>query len=86
LPVARSMPAVALGAGGRIFVSGGTIGSTYTNSVDVFDPASGGWSSAPPMNVNRSEHAAATDVHGTIYVMGGWNGAALNSAERLATT
>ena len=60
--------------GGKIFAVGGyNGGSSALSSVEVFDPADGGWSPGPSLRRARADHAAA-QVAGRLYVLGGGNG------------
>ncbi|MCX6089476.1 MAG: hypothetical protein NTX88_03680 [Candidatus Atribacteria bacterium] len=57
---------------GRIYLLGGTTGKWgySTNSVDVFDPQTGSWSSASPMKEKKSSFVGLA-YQGKIYVVGG---------------
>jgi hypothetical protein len=62
--------------GGKIYVVAGQQGqdaaAAYTKSVDIFDPATASWASAPSLPTVRSHHGAATFVsNGKIVVLGG---------------
>ncbi len=62
---------------GRILIIGGFVGATGTSqgtptsAVEVFDPATGGITSAPSMNVARANHTAALLPDGRVVVAGG---------------
>src|SRR5262249_964189 len=57
---------------GRIYVmGGGTFGDPVPN-VEVFDPATTGWSRAADMPRPRSDFGAVTGLDGRIYVFGGY--------------
>jgi N-acetylneuraminic acid mutarotase len=73
LPTQRNHLAAA-GVGGKVYVIGGRfgggVGSEMTNVVEVFDPASGTWSSAAPMPTVRAGINGIA-ARGCIYVFGG---------------
>ncbi len=57
---------------GKIYVIGGWLdGYSITNVVEVYDPATNTWSTAPPLPTNR-HHCAAVSVDGILYVIGGY--------------
>jgi N-acetylneuraminic acid mutarotase len=62
--------------GGKIYLVAGQQGqdaaAVYSNSVAIFDPATGSWTTAPSLPTARSHHGAATFVsNGKIVVLGG---------------
>ena len=74
LPVARYGHTAAV-VDGKIYVVGGTINNdagqmTYTDRVDMYDPAVDSWQQRAAMPTVRSWHAAAV-VDGKIYATGG---------------
>ncbi len=60
---------------GRILISGGTLSTSnsgsMTNRAEIYDPATGVFSAAAPMNVARSSHTSAVLADGRIMVIGG---------------
>jgi N-acetylneuraminic acid mutarotase len=68
-------PGVATGPDGRIYVIGGVSGSGPTSAVvpdvQIFDPATQGWSLGTPIPTARTELAAVTGSDGRIYAIGG---------------
>lgn len=81
----RTSPAAVTTADGRILAIGGTtsaLSPLYTNSVEVYVPATDTWSAAPPLLAPRAELAAST-VSGVVYAFGGRGVGAsfLNSTE-----
>jgi hypothetical protein len=89
LPSPRSDLA-AYAHGGKIYVFGGCTGSVVavTNAVDVYDPVSDTWSTAPAdMPTARSSIYAVGAKGGTVYVIGGQAGGlqlTTNEAYKLA--
>ena len=76
LPSARSDLAAAV-VGHRIYVFGGcTAGpGTIVNDVDVYDPVTDTWSTAPTdMPTARAAMYSVAGKGGTVYVIGGWDG------------
>jgi hypothetical protein len=62
-------------------VAGGTSGG-YSSSVDLFDPASGTWTAASPLNIARYLHAIALLPNGKALIVGGeGSSGALTNAE-----
>jgi predicted RecA/RadA family phage recombinase len=58
---------------GNVLVAGGTLGSTWTNSVEQYQPSTGTWVTAPAMNSARSQHTATLLPDGRLLVIGGQN-------------
>ncbi|MCP4631844.1 MAG: hypothetical protein GY855_02880 [candidate division Zixibacteria bacterium] len=58
---------------GKIYVIGGWLngGSGITDIVEVYDPATDTWTTAPPLPINR-HHCAVVSVDGILYVIGGY--------------
>lgn len=75
LPSARSGLA-AVTVGGKIYVFGGCRGfGIILADVDVYDPVTDTWSTAPTnMPTPRAGMYAAASKGGTVYVIGGWDG------------
>jgi hypothetical protein len=84
MPTPRAWLTAASGADGRIYSIGGQLSSfsslpdggvsgTYTASsaVEIYDPATGQWSSGPSLPTARWLLAAARGPDGAIYAMGG---------------
>jgi len=83
LPNARAGAATVI-LDGSIYVIGGRSsngGSSFLNSVVVFDPQVGYWTSRAPMRTGRADFSAAV-IDGIIYVFGGrGSGGELDSVE-----
>jgi len=76
MPTARTHLAAATGGDGRIYAIGGCLtsdGYAGVNTVEVYDPSTNVWSSAPPMPTARTGLAAVTGLDGRIYAIGGSN-------------
>jgi N-acetylneuraminic acid mutarotase len=59
---------------GKALVTGGRIGGSGTlSTVELYDPASGNWSTVKPMNGARYGHTATLLPNGKVLVAGGWN-------------
>lgn len=60
---------------GRVLITGGCTGSCDSSlrSAELFDPASGTFRQAAPMNDERDSHAAAALPDGRVLVVGGWS-------------
>lgn len=54
----------------KIYVAGGTQGSTSLSQLEVYDPATNTWTTLAPMSVPRN-HAAGAVINGKFYVVGG---------------
>lgn len=63
---------------GKLYVVGGNDGSTFLDTVRVYDPAANTWSTEAPMPTARQRLAAA-GIGGKLYVVGGDGG--LNAIE-----
>src|SRR5262249_29082896 len=84
LSKARYGLAAAAGADRRVDAIGGITGAsnaTITGLVEAFSPASGTWSTLPPLIAPRSNHVAIGVPDGRIFVVGGGN--ATNNYEDL---
>jgi hypothetical protein len=67
---------------GKVLVVGGYDGSAYLSSVELYDPATGTWTTKKPLNTARGYHTATLLSDGRVLVVGGYNGSAsLGSAE-----
>ncbi|UQA55776.1 kelch repeat-containing protein [Polyangium aurulentum] len=64
---------------GKVLVAGGSISGP--NSVELYDPATDGWSAVPSMMQDRSEHTATLLPNGKVLVAGGTGSQPLASAE-----
>lgn len=89
LPSARSDLA-AVAHGGKIYAFGGcTDFVTVVDDVDVYDPTTDTWSTAPAdLPTARAAFYGAAARGGSVYVIGGWNGAAqvaTNEAYKVAS-
>jgi N-acetylneuraminic acid mutarotase len=77
--------AAAAGPDGRIYAIGGIAGNlltpTFSNMVQVYDPATNSWSTAAPMPSPRSSLAVAAGADGRIYAIGGDNAGPLATVE-----
>ena len=58
---------------GKIYAIGGLQGTGFLANVEVYDPPSNSWSTAPSI-LTALGALAATDVNGLIYTVGGANG------------
>lgn len=90
LPAARSDLAAAT-VGGKIYVFGGCDGArAFLNTVDVYDPVTNTWSTAPQdMPTARAGMYAVEQKGNEVYVIGGWDGMspglATNEAYKVST-
>jgi hypothetical protein len=68
---------------GKVLVAGGTNGPTIFTSIELYNPVTGTWSFANPMNVPRRNHTATLLPNGKILVTGGFttNTTVTNTAE-----
>ena len=73
LPGARSDLA-AVAHGGKIYVFGGCKSGVFLGDVDVYNPVTNTWSTAPlDMPTARASMYGAAAKGNTVYVIGGWN-------------
>lgn len=80
MPTARHSSSVTV-IGNLIYVIGGSLGTTNTNIVEVYDITTNSWSTKASMNSIRCEFVTAT-VNGKIYAIGGNNNfGAVNTVE-----
>ncbi|MDQ3618316.1 MAG: hypothetical protein M3374_06355 [Pseudomonadota bacterium] len=70
---------------GKVLVTGGCAGQcdVSLDEVEVFDPASGGFQSLPPMAEPRNSHAAVALEDGRVLVAGGWSGREVTASVEL---
>jgi N-acetylneuraminic acid mutarotase len=69
--IIRYSVAGALGADGRIYAIGGSVGSGAPTSVEAYDPGSDIWSFVASMATGRDGFAAVLGPDGRIYAIGG---------------
>jgi len=87
LGIARESHTATLLPNGKLLVAGGRNNRSgdangALRSVEIYDPATGKWSDAPPLNVARFDHIALLLRDGTVLVAGGRNvGGYLDSVE-----
>jgi N-acetylneuraminic acid mutarotase len=72
MPTARSFSG-STALGGKIYVVGGYNGSSYLNTLEVYDPATDTWSTKANMPTARG-YLAVGVVNGKIYAVGGYDG------------
>lgn len=61
-------------ADGRVLVVGGkSLTSSYTTSAEIFNPATGFWTTVEPMGLARADHTATLMDSGEVLVAGGSN-------------
>src|SRR5262245_20808027 len=85
---ARILHTATLLPGGKVLVAGGLIGCnpscTPTNSVEIYDPATGTWRATAGMRLPRANHAAVLLRDGKVLVAGGTGaGGAVTSVSEL---
>jgi formylglycine-generating enzyme required for sulfatase activity len=56
---------------GKVLISGGIISGGYLSSAEIYDPATGTWSSTSSMTSARYQHAAAMLGNGKVLISGG---------------
>ena len=84
MPTPRAASGVAV-VGTRIYIAGGLSGSTVYDNFDVFDTATGVWSSLPRL-ANRRDHLTAQSIGSRIFVMAGRSGSQfVNATEEYDT-
>ena len=70
---------------GRVLLAGGLTswggGGASGNSAEVFDPATGKFTTVGPMATQRTDHTANLLGDGTVLIAGGWNGHGADAAE-----
>jgi uncharacterized repeat protein (TIGR01451 family) len=72
MPVALSGPAVAA-HGGKLYVFGGRDTVGYLSKTYEYDPVTDTWTEKAPMPGGGRAFAAAAELDGKIYVVGGWS-------------
>ena len=73
---------VLIAGGKQINFFSGT--EVFLNSAEIYDPASGNWTTTASLNASRSSHGATLLQNGKVMVVGGWdatNNGPLRSAE-----
>jgi len=77
MPTARALHTATVLTDGRVAVCGGAQGTLTVplplSAVDVFDPTSNTWSSAPALTAARASHVAQLMADGTLLLFGGQN-------------
>ncbi len=73
MSTARSGHAAILLQNGKVLVAGGLTMNGWTNSAELFDPATVAWSSASNMNAARQYFTATLMTNGKVLVSGGQN-------------
>ena len=77
LSAARSFATATVLDSGKVLVAGGTgfnVSSTALNTAELYDPATGSWSSAGTMNQARSFHSATLLADGKVLIASGLAG------------
>ena len=60
---------------GKILVTGGYVGSSYSAGAEIYDETSNTWSATGSMSTPRGQHSATLLANGNVLVAGGGNGA-----------
>src|SRR6266571_8487289 len=75
LNAARSEHTATLLPNGKVLIVGGTVGGpedvVSVNSAELYDPATGTWSSTGNLNTARSQHTATLLPNGKVLIAGG---------------
>jgi len=79
--VARFAETATLLADGRVLVTGGFSHGGFTNTAEVYDPATGAWTRTGNMSTVRANHSATLLQDGRVLVAGGQGLGALKTAE-----
>ncbi len=81
LNVPRYLFTATLLRNGKVLVAGGFqsfgVGSSPTNTSELYDPATGTWSETGNLNGTRAWHAATLLRDGGVLIAGGWDGSSL---------
>jgi hypothetical protein len=81
LNVPRYLFTATLLRNGKVLVAGGFqsfgVGSSPTNTSELYDPATGIWSETGNLNGTRAWHAATLLRDGRVLIAGGWDGSSL---------
>ena len=77
--VGRGDHAATLLADGRVLVTGGSVsigttGSNYIADAEIYNPATGTWTTTASMHVSRAMHTSTLLPDGRVLVVGGWSG------------
>ena len=67
MTAARADHAAVKLADGRVLITGGRNGSGTLGTSEIFDPATGTFSSGPAMNVARAGHSATLFANGRVF-------------------
>src|SRR5216683_708872 len=93
LPTPLGELASVLAPGGQIYAIGGIpdlLGVDAVATVTAYNTAAGSWTARAPLNIPRSDHAAAAGKNGSIYAFGGFSltgiGGTTGSAECYSVT
>jgi len=79
--VVRYAVAGSIGADGRIYAIGGSVGAGAPTSAEAYDPSNDTWTFVASMNAGRSTLGAALGPDGRIYAIGGQDASILSSVE-----
>jgi hypothetical protein len=81
LGTARDSHTATLLQSGKVLVAGGENGSGPLSSAELYDPATGMWTTTGSLGAARYGHTATLLQSGKVLVAGGFNGSNLSSAE-----
>jgi hypothetical protein len=73
LTTARDGHTASLLPNGLVLAAGGNNNGQILNSAELYNPATGTWSAAQPLNVARYDHAATILADGRVLITGGFN-------------
>ncbi|KAJ8959124.1 hypothetical protein NQ318_022381 [Aromia moschata] len=59
--------------GGKLFACGGYDGSSFLQTVEMYDPSTNKWTYVAPMNAQRSRVALTANM-GKLWAVGGYDG------------
>src|SRR5207244_7830747 len=68
---------------GKVLVTGGSTGSGYTASAELYDPATSTWSATAAMATPRYFHQATLLGSGKVLVTGGYTGSVATASAQL---